>query len=538
MGVLRHRHSAVLLAAITVVVATPSPAQWRLWPAFYDDAEVLDQEQPVEGSGSHVGPVDGHGAGQTFVPRKTPLVRMDFKIANKEDRRPGVVKLWKWAGSHAATVSQPPLFTDVVELGGHRNQYRVHSFYPRVDVDVGVTYFVEFSAPGRGVYTIKHSSDALDHYPDGRVRFKGGYRRWEASWDLWFRTYTTPGGRPEPAPPARPSDPSLPWSAPTRSDGRVAKSDYYKRIKARADYVRASSQASCSDGAIKGVGMLDAFLYKVSCDRGACDEKYAEFVRRMYRNAHAWHFCAPRPWRRGPACDPACKKGKAMGGFDLWQPALAYLWLKDSPTLRQDDHAAIRELLVERVRNSGNRPIVGTSNGALQGALIQLIVASLYPELPEAAEMRQHAEGTWSEFWKYRDTEEDSAEYAAVVMWPTLLAYAALSGRDDEIWSDPGFLGFVDRTFQHTTPLGVDPDFGHSVGWARDPSGLIWLFEKAATRTGDPKYKWLAHRIFDYSRTHVRGTPPRTEPLHRSLQWLAMAYFDADDGIKPAPLRP
>ena len=105
MGVLRHRRSAVLLAAITAFVATPSPAQWRLWPSFYDDVEALDQQQPVEGGGSHVGPVDGHGAGQTFVPRKTPLVRMDFKLRNQEDTRPGLVKLWKWAGSYDETSS-------------------------------------------------------------------------------------------------------------------------------------------------------------------------------------------------------------------------------------------------------------------------------------------------------------------------------------------------------------------------------------------------------------------------------------------------
>ena len=55
MVVLRRGHAVVLVAAIATAFASPSPAQWRLWPSFYGDTESLDQEQPVEGDSYHVG---------------------------------------------------------------------------------------------------------------------------------------------------------------------------------------------------------------------------------------------------------------------------------------------------------------------------------------------------------------------------------------------------------------------------------------------------------------------------------------------------
>ena len=140
----------------------------------------------------------------------------DFQIRSDGDTRPGVVKLWKWAGSCAKTVAQPPLFTDAVELGGGRNEHRLHSFHPRLDVEVGTTYFVEFSAPARGRYSIKHSNDDGDHYPRGRVRVKGAFRPWTAAWDTWFRTYSSARGLRTPSVFSF-SDPDLPWSGPQRS---------------------------------------------------------------------------------------------------------------------------------------------------------------------------------------------------------------------------------------------------------------------------------------------------------------------------------
>jgi hypothetical protein len=120
-----------ILAASFLLTLAGQAGNWALWESPYRNAEVLDQRQTAEDSGYAM--QGAAGVGQTFTPRATPLVRLDLRVKNRADVRPGLLRLWKWAGTPAATRMAPPLFEDVIDLTG-RDSYQLRAFYPNLPV--------------------------------------------------------------------------------------------------------------------------------------------------------------------------------------------------------------------------------------------------------------------------------------------------------------------------------------------------------------------------------------------------------------------
>ncbi|MHB9023677.1 MAG: hypothetical protein ACYC7E_05800 [Armatimonadota bacterium] len=127
----------------------------------------------------------GWNTGQTFIPKATPLVRLDLKVRNCGFTDPGSIRIWKWNTDYTTTVAQDPLYEDVVDLTGS-DVPQLRSFYPFLDVEVGAKYFMDFDRPTNNFY-IMGSYDSTDYYPDGKLRINN-YER--DTWDLWFKTYT------------------------------------------------------------------------------------------------------------------------------------------------------------------------------------------------------------------------------------------------------------------------------------------------------------------------------------------------------------
>jgi hypothetical protein len=193
----------------------------------------------------------------------------------------------------------------------------------------------------------------------------------------------------------------------------------------------------------------------------------------------------------------------------------------------------IREILLDRARRFWPAREIGAHNRAMTAAVGYRLVSDLFPDAPEASDWRSYARNNWNAFWAYRDTYEDSAMYSGAVWWPSVLAYAELAGLEERIWSDERFLRLVDRFAAETIPLGVLPNFGDSVGWPPDPSGLVWLFEAAAAHTQRPEYRWIAHRLFEYATQRVRDDWPRRDAFYLAHPSMMGAYFATDDTLDP-----
>jgi len=217
------------------------------------------------------------------------------------------------------------------------------------------------------------------------------------------------------------------------------------------------------------------------------------------------------------------------------QPGLAYRWLAASPSFGPADHRRVRELVVDAAQAGFDTREFGSFNRSMQAALGYELAARIAPDHPDASAWHAYAEQVWDSFRRAGDTREDSSSYTMRVFVPAMLGYALVTGRDAELFGDPRFHEWIERLYDQTFPLGVQPDFGDGAGWARDGGGAIWLFEKAAARYHEPRFRWLAQRIFDYEERAIRDRPPASDSMQESLSWLAMAYLDADETLTAIP---
>ncbi|MHB9023182.1 MAG: hypothetical protein ACYC7E_03275 [Armatimonadota bacterium] len=165
--------------------------------AYFDTKSSITTAQPAEQTEELAARQDqneavywgssqsGWPTGQTFIPKATPLVRLDLNVINRGFTEPGTIRIFKWNTDYTTTVAQTPLFQDTVDLSGPYVKKSI-SFYPFLDVEVGAKYYMDFN---RDVNTfgIYGSYDSTDYYPDGKLRINN-YER--DTWDLWFKTYT------------------------------------------------------------------------------------------------------------------------------------------------------------------------------------------------------------------------------------------------------------------------------------------------------------------------------------------------------------
>jgi len=524
-------------------------ADWELWLSPDPTAEVLDQSQLVQDPGFRSAEVGSPTikVGQTFVPRKASLHRIDFRFDNADDDRPGRIRIYRWKGAHRSTTGGKPIFDDVIDFSGS-DGFRTHSFFPRKVVQPGALYYVEFTVARRTPYRVAQARAKEDPYPQGQAFRHGKAKSGKSKRDLWFRTFArasagdvgtieeraiqAAGESSKAASTLRfASDARAPWFPPRTWLKPITREHYLERIKSFADRFRIYLVSECSER-LYGNAMREAFLYRVSCESGECEERRIADAMVFLRRGHAWQFCSASTPGGDGVCEKECNPKAPIGFDDLDRPAMAYRWLRDSPTLTPEDHALVRELLLDRARRLWPNREHGAHNRAMTAALGYRLVADLFPDAREAASWRAYARDNWNAFWAARDTYEDSAHYNTVVWWPAILRYMQVAGLEEKVWKDERFLALVDRFAATTLPLGVMPNYGDSVGLP-DPSGLTWLFEEAATHTRQPEYRWLAHRLFSYAKNRVRDEWPRRDMLYASHPSLMGAYSAADETLEP-----
>lgn len=541
--------SLVLSLCASASAESDSPSEFRIWPSKDEtragDRPVgsVDLEQLADIEGSHAPVATGAPSGFTFVPRKSPLAALELRIGNKGDTRPGQIGLYRWRGSREATIAADPIWTDSVDLEG-RDAVRVHRFRIDREVETGATYYVELRADGRGSYLIKHS-DGADAYRDGELYTRD--RFWPTR-DAWFRTFTSGGAAPKWRPPELvvPSA-GLPLHEPRAQSRPVSRRSYFQRV-ARFSHARRVSAWNACGARTEEFALLEAFLYRASCENGRCDEKYARGARDFYRDAFAWRACRKgstlstavpaaidgRPLRCAASCEASAEV--------VWNPmaraTTAYLWTRDSKAYTDDDRALVRALLADLAERLWEKRELGTHNRALQYMTLYRVTSDLVPEHPRARAWRRYSDRIFDDLRRAGDMREDSSEYAAVVWWPAILEYLEVTGTRSETFREPWFRALVERAYHVMTPIGPAADFGNSVGFGRDVAGWVWLFETAAREYGEPRFREAAHRAFAFHDGWVRDRQPEVDALEQTMASLAWAYFATDDALAAAPPPP
>jgi hypothetical protein len=499
--------------------------------------------------------------GQTFIPRTDRIWRMDFVTTNSYnanvDPRPGIVRIYKWqARGYLATVATQPLFVQHIDLTGYPKDrlslYPELRFRPEEQDD---TYIVIFSIPGKELkpprasrhpYSLDAVRSKTDAYRDGAAFHSCGLQdgpRQEGPpgqqgaywWDLWFQFY---GAEPsEPAPrPLHPSDPAARWFEPLEPPRGDLRERYWRRVN---DYMRSVRPAALAPGSTGAdVHLLRETMLYLACknddrcplwlDPGDLLDGIQEIFRRA---VHERAAC--RESRSGPC---------ATSFIQLFAPGLALLLLREAGALDRfpsELRAGIRDLVFKRTLgdDSSNRNY-GTHNWALGNMATCVMFHALFPaDTPQ--EWIDYYRTIWKSFWDMRETETDSDGYL-VLSFHYILAFARFAASTPEasrwytdIWSDPHFRKLIDRFQQTVTPIGTYPNYGDGSGVSLGAPTLIWLFEEAATRYGDARYRETARRLLDYNEGRARSHGESFEVGAPNFDGLAMAYLAAGSAKVP-----
>jgi len=538
-------------------------AEWWLWESPHGNTETSDQTQAaVDGYRTMQG---GHGVGQSFVPSRDRLERLDLMLKNRHDLRPFTITLWPWADAdqngetddveYAATVAGAPIWQDTGSIPGSDDLVLV-TFFPQVAVTPGLPYYFEITNPTLdGEWGVSVAAGAADPYPAGRGRVNGTFRFVPASTeyvDLTFRTYSQPAGVAAPpdcagAGPAPCSSAAGPWIDPDPPGAMPTAQDLVDLIQAKADAERPAVLGTAWGRAFEQT-LYDAFLYRVTGD-----ETYAQYVVSEFNQATLARLAdldesVPFTW--------------------LEHPGWAYLWVQDSPMLTAADHEMIRRLLLHSAMRLWDGRELGVWNHSLGRAVGFKLVTDLIGPAEFAslsacepgpapacnglfhegeqlngadrAAWRDYADEVWGEFTARWDLLEDSSRYH-YLDFKFLLELVLLYGQEDAVWSDPGFGALVRRLGEYVLPLGSLPVFGDVRGWNMSWATPFWLFTRAAARWQDPRFQWLAYRMWDYRRSHLRdelqdgSAIEFWDALYEEYPAICQAYFALDGQLPAVP---
>jgi len=201
-----------------------------------------------------------------------------------------------------------------------------------------------------------------------------------------------------------------------------------------------------------------------------------------------------------------------------------------------DDEVWFREVflfLCRTVHVWGTEPTFwrGPMHRSTGEAIMKLLAVTMYPDIPEAAEWRRYAELQWNDWWRFRDTPINDTGYFYGQAFPMILGAHLLN--HGEVFTDPAMRAFWERQIHMTTPDGAVAPFGPSSGWNAAAGERLMALEAVAAYTGDGRYRFVAHRMFDY--LLYQQAPNRSHHMldHFGQLGVALAYFLADDDVKP-----
>jgi hypothetical protein len=515
---------AVLPTRSTALEKTPPPAP--LWPSPFE--EQLSFESGVR---DPAGQISSGGAipGVAFAPGAGVLTRIEFELHDRGSEKPATFRLWEWQDDRKVTIQGRPLFEDEIPMGVG-GSWRLHSVFPRVLAREGQHLYFELVADERGEFrarTARSRSARIDR--SGSPRNRGG----GTDEVLWFRSYRqSAAGNPKGASAQRAPIP-FEWRNPIDLKVRRApgREEYLARVQRYADAVTPEVLRGCGRGA-HIQSFLEAFLYHFSCSTSQCDETRAARAIALLRLSDQWSRCAFDDGRTSLACVGTCGVGTRPADFRwIEDPVSAYELIRGSPSISVDDHATVRSLLVRHAQDYWPWRWRGSFNRSTLAAAGYARMAALFPEVPDAAAWRAYAVAVLSDFWKSMDTEEDSASYGVNAWLPGVLQLSKALDRSESLWREERFRTLIRRFADQVIPLGFMPGFGDGSGFGVDSPSLVWILEEAASRLREPRYRWLASRVYEYNQRHAIEGGRSADSWARDLRGLARAWEAADEDI-------
>jgi hypothetical protein len=171
----------------------------------------------------------------------------------------------------------------------------------------------------------------------------------------------------------------------------------------------------------------------------------------------------------------------------------------------------------------------GAMNRSVGTAVGRDYLATLLPGDPKTPERRRYAGEVWNDWWPQRDTDENSTGYNGLCLYE-IGVWLEVGGKE-KLYQDPGMKRLAERYLALASPLGVIPAFGDVVSWCEGPGQWIGLMEKWATVYRDGRFKWVAHRLFEYTLAHEKEMWQWGNINNSTAEELMDAWLAADDSI-------
>jgi len=320
---------------------------------------------------------------------------------------------------------------------------------------------------------------------------------------------------------------------PIPARGKITKADYLKYIQEKWKVIRASVATGAGKPNVArqwANAKQTAFIYRITGD-----ERYARRTMKLIRGDHLFRT-------QGSGKDFT----KVSAYIGTIRPSMmAYHWIRDSKSLKPDDHWQIRKWLEMKIDNYAYYEC-GAMNRGVGGAMSVMLLNHLYPDgadkpLTSAKPLawhktknftrRQYVDYTWPMWWDYRDFYENSSGYVSHTLEMIMSAWEVMGKQ--ELHKDPGMRRLAERYLAQVTPNGAMPGYGDVVGFNCDPGRWVLLMETWAKAYNDGRFTWAAHRMFEFIRRHEKEYLQWGNPIYDIMDSLMEAYVIADESIEP-----
>jgi len=254
------------------------------------------------------------------------------------------------------------------------------------------------------------------------------------------------------------------------------------------------------------------------------DEAYAQLAVKCLEHAHRLVV--------EPQEEP---RNTAPGWLTIVDLYFIEKWLSNSPAYAGEQRKWVREICLRAApRFPAEAVEYGAFNRAFHGAIAGEALLLLIPDAPGAAEWREFKEKVWNYWWQFRDNDESTDHYNAL-WFRYLLQWVEMRGLEKEFWADPGVKRMMERYLYQVFPMGAFPHYSDSTGWNVSWGHWIYIFESCATHYRDGRYKWAAHRLYDYGVNRIEKTTSWGYTGEEAGWSLLKAYLVADDTVAEQP---
>ena len=298
---------------------------------------------------------------------------------------------------------------------------------------------------------------------------------------------------------------------------QVTRQDYLARAKANMEGVMGYNphQFKRAWRWAHTYGVAAAVLYKATGQK-----RYADYAKAAWDSSLRWS-----------------RKGTAFHFMYVHMIKIMADVMRETGVFTEQDDPEIREHIVNWAHKAcwgcygwkANPWRRGAGHSSLGPAVARGLAALYYPDVTDAAFWKKYCEATFNDSWRFRDNIYNDTNYQP--LWFFHMTMYGHLGKRPEVFTDREIRKVWDRYLYYMHPMGAHPSIGDGQGWNQEFHKYVLLFEMLARYTKDGRYKWAAHRLFQYAEDRIDGWATNHIVHHHSAFFYALAWLLADDSV-------